>query len=210
MNQVETLSDKERLERLANLSFSGRVHLALQKFRENPLEMEYLLRGLLLSRLGYFESEGYPRVSKGTIINNQGKITLGKGAKLEGCHIAVPPKGELWIGEFAAIGPETRVNVGDTVVIGARSLVAWGVDVLGQSFHQIAYADGRISELARPVSIGSDVWIQTKAIICPGARIGDGSVVAAGAVVPGKEYPPNVVLAGNPAKVIAEGITWKR
>jgi len=51
------------------------------------------------------------------------------------------------------------------------------------------------------VTIGKNVWICTNATICPGVTIGENSVVAAGAVVTG-DVPENVIVGGNPAKII--------
>jgi len=61
----------------------------------------------------------------------------------------------------------------------------------------------RHQEFGKPVTIGSDVWIGGKAIICPGVTIGDSSVIGAGSVVT-KDVPAGVVVAGNPARVIRE------
>jgi len=58
-------------------------------------------------------------------------------------------------------------------------------------------------EFAKPVSIGNDVWIGGGAIICPGVSIGNGVVIGAGAVVT-KSVPDNVVIGGNPAKIIKD------
>lgn len=53
-----------------------------------------------------------------------------------------------------------------------------------------------------PLEIGNDVWIGTNALIMPNVRkIGDGAVVAAGAVV-NKDVPPYAVVVGNPARVV--------
>src|SRR5262249_58694753 len=53
------------------------------------------------------------------------------------------------------------------------------------------------------VVIGNDVWIGHGAIVLPGRAIGDGAVVAAGAVVT-KDVPAYAVVAGNPARPIRE------
>lgn len=53
----------------------------------------------------------------------------------------------------------------------------------------------------RPVEIGNDVWIGANVIILPGVKIGDGAVLAAGAVVT-KDVEPYAIVGGVPAKVI--------
>jgi maltose O-acetyltransferase len=58
-------------------------------------------------------------------------------------------------------------------------------------------------EFARPVSIGSEVWIGGGAIICPGVRIGSRSVIGAGSVVT-HEISANVFASGNPCRIIRQ------
>ncbi len=58
-------------------------------------------------------------------------------------------------------------------------------------------------EWTEPVTIGDNVWIGGDATILPGVTIGDNVVIGAGAVVT-KSFPSNVVIGGNPARVIKE------
>ncbi|MBW8192597.1 sugar O-acetyltransferase [Neiella marina] len=58
-------------------------------------------------------------------------------------------------------------------------------------------------EFAAPVTIGNDCWIGGHATINPGVTLGDNVVVASGAVVT-KSFGDNVVIAGNPARVIRQ------
>ncbi|MFA6005281.1 MAG: acyltransferase [Patescibacteria group bacterium] len=51
------------------------------------------------------------------------------------------------------------------------------------------------------VTIGTDVWIGTHAIILPGVTIGNGAVIGAGAVVT-KDVPKYAVVVGNPGKIV--------
>lgn len=53
----------------------------------------------------------------------------------------------------------------------------------------------------RRVIVGNDVWIGDKAMIVSGVKIGDGAVIAAGAIVT-KDVPPYAIVAGVPAKII--------
>lgn len=53
----------------------------------------------------------------------------------------------------------------------------------------------------RPVTLGDNVWLGLRTIVCKGVTIGDNSVIGAGSVVTG-DIPANVVAAGNPARVI--------
>ena len=52
-----------------------------------------------------------------------------------------------------------------------------------------------------PIVIGDRVWIGSNATVLPGVTIGDGAIVAAGAVVT-KDVAPNTVVAGVPARLL--------
>lgn len=58
-------------------------------------------------------------------------------------------------------------------------------------------------EYGKPVTIGNNVWIGGRAVINPGVTIGNNVVIASGAIVT-KDVPDNVVVGGNPAKIIKE------
>ena len=61
----------------------------------------------------------------------------------------------------------------------------------------------RRQESARPVKIGSDVWVGGGAVLCPGVKIGSKSVIGAGSVVT-RDIPEGIFAAGNPCRVIRE------
>lgn len=59
----------------------------------------------------------------------------------------------------------------------------------------------RERESAKPITIGSDVWVGGGAIICPGVTVGSRSVIGAGSVVT-RDVPDGVFAAGNPCRII--------
>ncbi|MDD3230343.1 MAG: sugar O-acetyltransferase [Oscillospiraceae bacterium] len=87
------------------------------------------------------------------------------------------------------------VHIGDYVMIGPNTLITTvnhPISPMGRRKHL---------GIAKPVTIGKDVWIGGNVTILPGVTIGNNVVVAAGAVIT-KDVPDNCVVGGVPAKVI--------
>lgn len=84
--------------------------------------------------------------------------------------------------------------------IGEYTTVTFGVAILAHDMARSFRADTRI---------GKNCFIGAHSVILPGVTVGDGSIVAAGAVV-NRDVPPGSIVAGNPAKVIKEGIETVR
>ena len=87
------------------------------------------------------------------------------------------------------------------VRIGDNCMIAPGVHIYTATHPLDPTERNSGKELAKPVNIGDNVWIGGKAIINPGISIGDNAVIASGSVVT-KNVPNNVVVGGNPAKII--------
>jgi maltose O-acetyltransferase len=87
------------------------------------------------------------------------------------------------------------------VTIGDRVLFGPAVQLLAVTHPLEAELRAQGLEYAEPISIGDDVWLGGGAIVLPGVTIGDRSVVGAGSVVT-RDVPADVVVAGNPARVI--------
>lgn len=89
-----------------------------------------------------------------------------------------------------------RVEIGDFVFFGPSVQIYTAT-------HPLQAELRRSQEFARPVTIGSDVWVGGAAIICPGVTIGSRTVIGAGSVLT-RNIPDGVFAAGNPCRVIRE------
>lgn len=147
------------------------------------------------------------------------RIELGSGVVLQSlprryhAHMHSPVK-------LLADKPGARISVGDgtringacihavkSVSIGARCLFAAGVQVLDSNGHEACMDDptkriGSMDE-GRPVVIEDDVWLGLNVIVLPGAHIGAGSIIGAGAIVSG--VVPSRSIVRPPAPAVTRG-----
>lgn len=84
--------------------------------------------------------------------------------------------------------------------IGDDVMIAPNVSLLTSS-HPLDPGERRSVTIGKPIRIGRGVWIAAGAIVIGGVTIGENAVVAAGSVVT-QNVPPNVLVAGNPARVV--------
>lgn len=102
----------------------------------------------------------------------------------------------------------SRTTVGDGAILDARGGLTIGADVnLSTAVHiwtaQHGWDDSEFAFQAAPVLVGDRAWISTRVTVLPGCTIGEGAVVAAGAVVT-KTLEPYGLYAGVPAKRIGD------
>ena len=89
-----------------------------------------------------------------------------------------------------------RIKIGNRVDVSSGSYLCTAGHDIESPIMELTYA---------PIIIGDDVWIASRSIILPGVSIGNGAVVASGAVV-AKDVSPWTVVGGNPARYIKKRI----
>lgn len=113
-----------------------------------------------------------------------------------------PGAGTIRIGDAVMISPGVRISASDEIIIGDGCMFANGAYVTDCDWHGV-YDRTQRDPQAYPVRIGNNVWIGDRATVLKGVTIGDNSIVAACSVVT-KDIPPNVIAAGNPARIVKE------
>lgn len=106
-----------------------------------------------------------------------------------------------------SLGSGVYLNAGCTildsapVMIGEGSMLGPGVHIYCAEHHKDVALRRAGLEIARPVTIGRDVWIGGGAVVLAGVKIGDGAIVGAGAVVT-RDVLAGTTVVGNPARVL--------
>ena len=114
------------------------------------------------------------------------------------------PESEILVGNDTIINNNSVLCAVRSIRVGNHCRIADMVGIIDSDFHEInpATRDNSVG-IVKPVLIGDNVWIGSRAMVLKGASIGDNSVIAAMSVVTGA-IPPNCVAAGVPAKIIRQ------
>lgn len=150
------------------------------------------VKDLLISVIPFKKLRREIRLKYGTypynFINSDVKIGRPKNLKL-GKYIFIGPncclccEGGLEIGSYSRIAQQTLILTSNHNYKNTTLLPLDGVDFL------------------QKVSIGKCVWVGARVTICPGVKIEDGAIIAAGSVVT-KSVPRCAIVGGNPAKIL--------
>lgn len=145
-------------------------------------------RGVRIVRL---TDDATVRIGSGVLLAHDVQLHLrDRGAVIE-------------IGDGTFVNHRTELVAHERVRLGRDCLLAWDVLVLDSDSHSV---DGAAP--SAPVTIGDRVWIGCRATVLKGVTVGGGAVVAAGAVVT-RDVPARTLVAGNPARVVREDVTWR-
>lgn len=175
-------SDKSRLDRL--ISALGSIL--------DPRPYLHLVR--LVHYYNYSHVSPKRELTLGPDSSLSPTVSLRNGNRITiGAHCHIGERSSLWAGDS-----DGRIQIGNNVSL-APDVFITASDYQfkkGIPFRQQAKRD-------RDVTVGNDVWLGTKVVVTAGVTIGDGCIVAAGAVVT-KDLPANSVAGGIPARVIKQ------
>ena len=143
-------------------------------------------------------------------IREDASVTVGEGCVLRGRVVAMPGctvtigDGNIWNRAcHVRASEETNIVIGDGCLFS-------DVTIETSDLHSVLDADTGVRiNPAQDVVVGDRCWLGSGVLLLPGARLSDDTVVGARALVK-KHFPPNVVIAGVPARIVKENVTWVR
>lgn len=145
-----------------------------------------------------------------------GTLTVGNNVALDGMFV-IKGKGKISIGNFCSFRSNTYLGAKESITIGNNVFGAEGVYIVDNNNHPTepelrfqmtltppnspAWKWDSDAVISKSVVIEDNVWLGRNCMILKGVHIGEGSIVAAGAVVT-KPVPAYSIVAGNPAVVV--------
>lgn len=138
-------------------------------------------------------------------MENESKLLVkGYFNFMYGADIVVFKGAELNLGNNSYINSNCLIRCKERISIGENCAIAHSFIVMDSDFHQ----SNSDNEMTAAVYIGNHVWIGARVTILKGVRIGDGAIIAAGAVVI-RDIPPRCLAVGNPARIVKENVNWE-
>ena len=166
----------------------------------------------------YFKKEGFLTLAteRGSFENwagktkifmeNNSEFTINRFNQIgKGSLVWILDGGKLHITNCSTSG-NNMIICKTKISIGSGTQIAFGVTLMDHDFHKI-YSQGRARPESKPILIGKNVWIGMNAVILKGVKVGDGAIIAAGAIVT-KNVPAGSLVAGVPAKVIKRNVEY--
>lgn len=135
-------------------------------------------------------------------LSESSRLTIDGAYILRGVNLSIGKSASVKIESGTYIAWRTKVYAGCSISIGKNCAISFDVNIMDDDGHGFGNPP-----YSAPIVIEDNVWIGCNSTILKGVTIGEGSVVAAGAVVT-KSCPPYSLIGGVPAKVIKEGVRW--
>ena len=152
------------------------------------------------------------RNSKMTLRGEGNRIIIGKNVNLQKISFEVRGKNNtIEIGDNTIIGENTYFILrGDNhkIIIGKNCMFSRNIKLMASDGHKIYYND-KLIETNGDIEIGDNIWITDNVTILKNIKIGSGNIIGINSTVTKSFEEENVLIAGNPAKIVKKNISWE-
>jgi len=160
-------------------------------------------------QIGFGEVGIFDKKKEHSVWNVRGKIIFkGKCFLGTGIRLNIAESGILTFGHNVNITACTAIDCQREISFGEGCLISWENLFIDGDHHNIFDSDGKLKNPPQNILIGKHVWFSCRCLILKGVTVADNCIVAAGSLLNSSYTIPNSIIAGSPAKVIKENISW--
>jgi acetyltransferase-like isoleucine patch superfamily enzyme len=146
-----------------------------------------------------------------TIKGNNNVVYFGANSYINGINLIIEgDNNHVHIGNNVFILDDTRLYAvdGSKITIGDGCMLSDHIEIRTTDNHAIFDATGSRINFEQNVVLQEKVWLGTRTIVLKGVTLSKGVIVAAGSVVTRSITTPYSIIAGNPAAIIKQNVTW--
>jgi acetyltransferase-like isoleucine patch superfamily enzyme len=165
-------------------------------------------------KIGFGEVSIFDQIRERSVWRVLGEVTFSGGAALgHGTKISVDNEGKLNFGKDVIITAESSIICNKEVNIGDEVMISWETQIMDTDLHSIIDEENNIINNDEKIDIGSKVWIGSRCLILKGAKLEEGSIIAAGTTI-SKAFEKKVerksycLIGGAPPRIIKENLKW--
>lgn len=161
-------------------------------------------------KIGFDQGSFFKGKNSNSYIDIKGKLILGKNCNFcRGIKIISSSNSTIDIGDNFYSNSDCIISSSKEIAIGNNCLLGWNVVIIDGDGHNI-YQNNVIINESKEIFIEDDVWISAEVKILKGVNVKKNSVIALGSIVTKKYSESNVIIAGNPSKIVKKDIIWEK
>ena len=148
-------------------------------------------------------------------VSDKSKIRIGNNCHIRGHLLVMKHGGDIEIGNYCFVGPQTNIWSAESIKIGDRVLISHNVNIHDNIAHPLDSTERhedfvhirtigfqeKVNIPSKAIIIEDDVWIGFNATILKGVTIGAGAIIGANTIIT-KDVPSYAVVVGNPPRII--------
>lgn len=147
------------------------------------------------------------------IFGDDNNINIGRNVSAHDLNLWIEDRdNRIEMGDYTTVHGRTHIACieGTSITIGSDCMFSSNISIVTGDSHSILDETGTCINPSRDIIIGNHVWIGKENTILKGAMVRDNSIIGAKSLVTKTFNEENVIITGNPARIIKTNINWSR